>query len=101
MSLLPSLKTLSVAEQRDWIAHFARSEITKIFEGAKFNVQVFKMAVKSLQRKQRRREEYLERQKRKFKPPVKVRKNAIAELGLASQVAIAAFMLLLFYLLDQ
>ena len=52
------LKTMSVDEQRDWLAHFARTEITKIFEKAKFNFQVYKMAVKSLQRKQKSKEEY-------------------------------------------
>ena len=89
---------MSVDEQRDWLAHFARTEITKIFEKAKFNFQVYKMAVKSLQRKQKRKEEY--EAKKKFKPPVKT-KNQFTELGFQYQLGIVALMMIIFYLLDS
>ena len=42
---------MSVDEQREWIAHFAREKITKIFEKAKFNFQVYKMAINEIQRR--------------------------------------------------
>ena len=68
--------TLSIQDQRDWIAHFAREEITRIFEKSGFNFDVYKMACKSLLRKKEAREKLEEEKKRVEDLPEKMsRKN--------------------------
>ena len=68
---------MSIEEQNAWLASFVKDKISDVFESANFNLDVFKMAMTSLERKKERR-----RKKKEQPPPPMKRKNTIQQLDL-------------------
>lgn len=66
---------MSIEDQNAWLSSFVKTKISDVFEKANFNLDVFKMAMTSLERKKEAKRKRQE--KKEYKPPMKT-KNTIS-----------------------